>query len=193
MDWFISDTHYHHKNIIRGLSEWPEGKGTRDFPDFKSHDDYIVGLINDHVMDQDTLYHLGDWSFGGKEFVLEFRRRLNCRRIHLLLGNHDHHILPLHEEYHGTLWESVSHYKELKVGQRNLVLMHYPIQSWNHMDRGAIHLHGHVHGNIAKMDGRYDVGVDAIGLISEEHVAHLKVAGEKRHGREVGGNKFGTK
>jgi calcineurin-like phosphoesterase family protein len=193
MDWFIADTHYHHKNIIRGLSDWPEGSGQRAFDDFDSHDKWLVDMINDQVQYEDVLHHIGDWSFGGKDQILAFRNRLNVGTVHLILGNHDHHIQKhMESAYLRYGFASVSHYKELTIGDRNLVLMHYPIASWNNMDRGAIHLHGHVHGKIEPMLGRYDVGVDALGLVSMDDVRHMRVAEAKRHGREVGGNKFGT-
>ena len=44
------------------------------------------------MKENDILYHLGDWSFGGLNQIWEFRKRLNCKKIHLILGNHDHHI-----------------------------------------------------------------------------------------------------
>ncbi len=192
MDWFISDTHYHHKNIIRGISEWPEGKGTRNFPDFESHDAWLVNTINEKVMPDDTLWHLGDWSFGGIQQVAIFRDRLAVRNVNLLLGNHDHNISKANEQRGWSLFNSVQQYAELKFDGVQLVLMHYPIASWNYMDRGAIHLHGHVHGNIAPMLGRYDVGVDSLGLISLDEVRQLKASGSLRHGHLAGGNKFGT-
>lgn len=98
--WFTSDTHYHHKNIVRGVTEWAgdPAKGaasvqrTRDFKTLEEHDDTLVKNINAVVKPDDILYCLGDWSFGGLEQVWEFRKRLNCRNIHLIFGNHDHHI-----------------------------------------------------------------------------------------------------
>lgn len=98
--WFTSDTHYHHKNIVRGVTEWAgdPAKGaasvqrTRDFKTLEEHDDELVKNINACVKPDDILYNLGDWSFGGLEQVWEFRKRLNCRNIHLVFGNHDHHI-----------------------------------------------------------------------------------------------------
>ena len=32
------------------------------------------------------------WSFNGFDKIIEFRNRLNCKNIHLILGNHDTHI-----------------------------------------------------------------------------------------------------
>lgn len=98
--WLTSDTHFHHKNIVRGTTTWGSDptKGdasvnhTRDFDTLEEHDEALIKNINAVVMPDDVLYHLGDWSFGGQEQVWNFRKRIYCKNIHLILGNHDHHI-----------------------------------------------------------------------------------------------------
>ena len=123
--------------------------------------------INDIVGQDDILFHLGDWSFGGFESITEFRNRINCKNIHLILGNHDHHI----ERNKGdirNIFTSVNQYLELNVNNEyNFVLMHYPLISWNRMNEGVIHLHGHVHlpKHQRISEGRaMDVGVDGNNL-----------------------------
>jgi calcineurin-like phosphoesterase family protein len=39
-------------------------------------------------------------------------------------------------------------------------MFHYPIEDWDRVRHGALHLHGHTHGNLANRPGRWDVGVD---------------------------------
>lgn len=97
--FFTSDTHYHHKNIVRGTTNWEDSNGgihgkqrTRDFNTLEDHDAALVARINELVGEDDILYHLGDWSFGGIEQVWEFRKKIRCKTIHLRFGNHDHHI-----------------------------------------------------------------------------------------------------
>jgi calcineurin-like phosphoesterase family protein len=167
--WFTSDTHYNHKNICRGVSEWKDAKDhTRDFNTLEKMNHAIVTQINSNVGQNDVLLHFGDWSFGGFEYVEEFRRRIVCENVHLILGNHDHHI----ERDRGgvrSLFKSVHQYTTLTVKDtiNNLefsaVCMHYPIASWNHMNKGMYHLHGHVHLPPSKKlhEGRaMDVGMD---------------------------------
>lgn len=187
MIWFASDTHFHHRNIVRGTSQWTDKSGCRDFDSLDSHDDWLVDLINRKIHRQDTLYHLGDWSFGGKEQVKEFRDRLNCEKVHIVLGNHDHHIA---QSGPGLLFESVQQYKELDIKGQQLVLCHYPIESWNNMERGAKHLHGHVHGEGSVIQGRIDVGVDAWGPLSLDTISVFAPAANQRHPTIEGGNKF---
>jgi calcineurin-like phosphoesterase family protein len=105
---------------------------------------------------------LGDWSFGGFESIEEFRNRIICRNIHLVLGNHDHHIERNREDIQ-RLFASVSHYETLVIDKKTFRLFHYPIQSWNGMNEGDIHLHGHVHLPQNRKFGqgkKMDVGID---------------------------------
>lgn len=187
MTWFISDTHYHHKNIVRGVSEWTDKNGCRDFDTLDAHNNWLVDYINQRVNRLDTLWHLGDWSFGGKDRVKEFRDRINCENVHIVLGNHDQHILNSM-----GLFKSVQPYKELAISGLNVLLCHYPIESWNNMERGAIHLHGHVHGQGTRIDGRLDVGVDAVGLVNLDMIKIIPKATIQRHTSIAGGNKFGN-
>jgi calcineurin-like phosphoesterase family protein len=171
--WFTSDTHYGHKNICRGVSNWSNPElGTRDFADLSKMNQAIVDNINNHVAQDDIFYHLGDWSFGGVENIARFREQIICKNIHLVLGNHDTHIAQDRENTH-SLFSSVNHYSELTIqladgDKLDLVLMHYPIQSWNGLSRDAIHLHGHVHLPADKKLGKgkmMDVGVDGNDLV----------------------------
>jgi calcineurin-like phosphoesterase family protein len=181
--FFTSDTHYGHTNICRGVTNWRDKNGdvpmdtTRDFETLEQMNDKIVESINSVVGEDDTLFHLGDWSFGGYDNIEEFRNRIVCKNIHLILGNHDHHI----ERNKGDiqrLFSSVNQYLRLQVsvypgtklyaGDVDLVMMHYPIASWHNMNDGAMHLHGHVHLPSDKKlsQGKaMDVGVDGNNLM----------------------------
>jgi calcineurin-like phosphoesterase family protein len=166
--WITSDSHFSHKNICRGVTSWraPDGSvpvnQTRDFATIEKMNTAIVNNINSVVMQDDNLIHLGDWSFGGFDQIEEFWNRLVCKNIHLVLGNHDHHI----ENNRGDikkLFKSVSQYQETQLGDHKFVFMHYPIDSWNNLSKGVIHLHGHCHLPTAKRFGagkRMDVGMD---------------------------------
>jgi calcineurin-like phosphoesterase family protein len=151
--WFTSDTHYGHKNIVSGVTNWRNEDGevpfdaVRNFPDTETMNDMIVDNINRNVEENDYLIHLGDWSFGGIEKVTEFRERINCKNIVLMLGNHDHHIQK--EKSLQKLFTHVTHYEELSVTKKHeshkFILCHYPIISWNNQRNGAYMIHGHQH------------------------------------------------
>lgn len=190
MIWFMTDPHYSHKNIVQGCSEWTDKSGCRPFATQKEHDDWIVNSINAVVSYSDQLWCLGDWSFGGKTKIREFRDRLNVATVCLLYGNHDHHIKD--GDFREFGFAVADNYVELKVGRTELVLMHYPIESWVNMERGAIHLHGHVHGNIKTKPGRYEPSPEAKWVMSLDDVVKLPKATDQRHQNIQGGNKFGS-
>lgn len=167
-----SDTHFGHKNICRGVTNWRTQDGqipidsTRDFQTIEQMNERLIDGINHHVGQDDTLIMLGDVSFGGFDNIGIFLERLICHNIHLILGNHDHHI-DNNRDYVQKRFLSVQHYLEVRINDRDFVLCHYPLQSWHGMSKGVIHLHGHVHlpehrkfGNGKKMD----VGVDGNGM-----------------------------
>lgn len=173
--WFTSDTHYNHKNICRGISEWKNKEtAARDFKDLSEMNQALVNNINAVVGQDDVLYHLGDWSFGGIESIWPFRRRIQCRTVHFIIGNHDKHIkqnllLPnciTGELTTQDLFESVNNYLEITIAGQIFVLSHYPIEEWYEMDKkGAIMLHGHVHHKFDECElntkyRRMDVGID---------------------------------
>jgi calcineurin-like phosphoesterase family protein len=166
--WITSDTHYGHKNICRGVTSWrlPDGSipinKTRDFDTIEEMNEAIVDGINSVVGQDDVLIHLGDFSFGGFENIQKFRDRIICKEIHLILGNHDTHI----ENNKGDVQElftSVNHYTRLLYKNKTFVLFHFPISSWDSLNKGHIHLHGHVHlpTNLRFGKGKkMDVGMD---------------------------------
>jgi calcineurin-like phosphoesterase family protein len=135
---------------------------TRDFINLDKMNAAIVNNINECVGQDDVLIHLGDWSFGGFEQIEEFRNRIICKEIHLTFGNHDHHIVNNRGDVF-MLFESSQWFLQLNYLGETLELMHYPIDSWNGLRKGRIHLHGHCHLPNNKKFGsgrRMDVGMD---------------------------------
>jgi calcineurin-like phosphoesterase family protein len=170
--WITSDTHFGHAGIVRGTTHWrildDDGNkivpldAVRDFDTVEEMNERMIENINDCVGEHDTLFHMGDWSFGGFENISEFRYRINCKNIHFIIGNHDHHI-ESNKENIRRFFASVNSYNEVNVahksGNLKLVLCHYPIVSWNNMRRNSYMIHGHQHlkgdqrfGNGKRMD-----------------------------------------
>ena len=173
--WFTSDTHYNHSNICRATTRWVDADSvTRDFSSLEKMNEDLVFWINQRVGQDDILIHLGDWSFGGFESIKEFRDRIVCKNVHLVFGNHDHHISKNKDNIQ-SIFSSTHDYLDLDVSwwvkdwrvtkkeRQRFICMHYPIASWNGMNDGVIHLHGHVHlpNRLRVADGKaMDVGVD---------------------------------
>ena len=169
--WFTSDTHYNHANICSATTKWTDPVTCREFKTLEHMNAHLVGNINEVVGQDDILFHLGDWSFGGFEQIEIFRNQIVCQNVHIITGNHDHHIENNRDGVQ-SLFSSVNKYLNLVVkynvgtplmGEERFALMHFPIASWDNMARGAIHLHGHVHFDPSKRIGKgkmMDVGCD---------------------------------
>lgn len=173
MIYFLSDTHYNHANICYGTSKWDDKEvTTRHFSSIIEMNNAIVSSINKYVSILDTLYFLGDWSFGGIENVYSFFSKLNCKNIYFIPGNHDKHIIQnklvpnigqilyMHDLF--TILPSLT---SITYDHQKFILCHYPLEQWEDMNQGSIMLHGHCHGKLNNCElntlyRRMDVGID---------------------------------
>lgn len=152
--FFTSDTHFYHKKILDFC------RSTRLGADVDEMNEILIQNWNQDVRPNDDVYHLGDFSFGRSKQTLELLSRLNGK-IHLVKGNHDG---GLNAECLAR-FASIQHYASIRVGQHQVILMHFPIEEWDRRHYGSIHLHGHTHGNTSNRPGRdvvnrMDVGID---------------------------------
>lgn len=175
--YFLADSHYNHKNIVRGTTEWKNldenDNRVRNFDTIDQMNETLINNINSKIGQDDIIFHLGDWSFGGFEKIKEFRDRIVCQNIYLLIGNHDHHQEAQKEDCHLLFTQVFPSYLELEVKlfstpkstktRHHFIMSHYPIASWHNMNKGWMHLHGHVHFpfNLKLGPGKMlDVGMD---------------------------------
>lgn len=128
--FIISDTHFHHKNILKYAN--------RPFASVEEMDEKIVENWNRVVTPQDKVYHLGDVYFdranNSKHPIIS---RLNGKKI-LILGNHDDPKDPVLQKHFQKMgiWR---HFKEFQV-----ILTHVPIVE-NSFQHSIINIHGHTH------------------------------------------------
>lgn len=164
---------------MRGVSTWKEmepgssHQKTRDFPTLEEHDETLIANFNSLVKQDDVLYHMGDWSFGGHEQIGRFADRLICKNIHLVFGNHDQHIEPANSPYR-KLFLSCDYYNEIDLRldrkwhqflKARICMFHYSCRVWNKSHHGSILLYGHSHGTLPDPGNRsMDVGVDTNNL-----------------------------
>lgn len=158
--WFSSDFHGFHKNICRGSSSWNDKSGTRDFDNEVIMTEQLVHNINSCVKQDDKMYFLGDWAFGGKENIFKLRSLIVCQNIYLCLGNHDHHIK--NDPACRALFGWVKDVEAVRVGNRTFFLSHYAHRIWDKSHHGRIHLYGHSHSTLPDDPHALsmDVGVD---------------------------------
>jgi calcineurin-like phosphoesterase family protein len=134
MIFYISDTHFGHKNAIK--------YDQRPFFTVSEMDNAMIENWNRVVSPEDTVYHLGDFCFGKKDEWLRIVKQLNGKKI-LIVGNHDRE--RMNKEIAGSFY-AVRDYKEVFDNGCMVILCHYPILSYrNSYDLDYWMLHGHVH------------------------------------------------
>lgn len=134
--FFIGDTHFGHKNILKFEPE------KRKFDSIEEHDEYIVSQWNKTVSKKDTVWHLGDVMFGQDN--IELLGRLNGLKK-LVMGNHDSFQIERYAKYFNRIFG---------VGQcHGFVLTHIPVETTQFF-RWKGNIHGHTHSRVLD-DPRY--------------------------------------
>lgn len=142
----------------------------------------LVANINAKVGHDDTLIHVGDWSFGGFENIMAFRSRIVCQNIILILGNHDHHIKK-NKDNIKELFTHVSKMEEVSISKQTISLCHFPMESWIDDKKGTLMIHGHLHNKGEKRFGKgkkMDIGIDGSPDFSPYHIDEVFAILDKR-------------
>lgn len=149
--WVSSDLHFYHQNIMKFNKE------TRPYRSVDHMHESIIADWNSKVKTDDIIFHLGDFSFAGKEKTEAVISRLNGNIV-WVLGNHDTKVF-------GQMDYETHHYLEVTFDKTKVCMMHYPISAWNRQGRGSVMLHGHCHGGFSPKGRCMDVGWDSVGEI----------------------------
>ena len=145
----------------KARKEFCTENGLRDFPTIEKMNSTIVNNFNQTIGQNDILFLIGAVGFGGKESVGEFMKRLTCKNVYLIFGNHDRNIENNIDGVRGY-FKSCDYYKEIYVDGQHIVLLHYAMRVWNKSHRGSLMLYGHSHGSLPDDPNALsiDVGVD---------------------------------
>lgn len=134
-----SDHHFGHANILKFFRS--DGK-TKVRPQFNNLDDMNHAMIERHnkvVGDSDKIYFLGDVAFDIKVFH-EVMPQLKGRK-RLILGNHDHFSMDTYLKYFKTIYSA----RKLKIGDKKVMLCHYPLHPDSELPNRVLYIHGHIH------------------------------------------------
>ncbi len=154
--FFTADLHLGHHGILKHC------QATRPFDGVEAMDAEIVRRINERVERDDILYIVGDFALSGDtEYVKHLFHEIRGRKI-LILGNHD---LDSKGRVSKTIrdlpWDiPPQHALETTDEGCPVYLHHYGCRVWPRHLKGAYHLFGHSHGNLAPMGRSRDVGID---------------------------------
>lgn len=162
--YFTSDTHFGHKHILEFCH--------RPFSSIEEHDKALIENWNNVVGPDDTVFHLGDFGFGGFPFWKNIREQLNGHII-LIIGNHDWKNLTAGSK---LLFDECLFQARIIIDNRTVYLNHFPYLCFDHQNPSkyidyCVQLFGHVHSgplsegsDIIRLQycfpTQYDVGVD---------------------------------
>jgi len=154
MEYFTSDHHFGHENIIKLCN--------RPFANHHEMDRHMIDKWNEVVTADDTVYHLGDFGYKASASYLKgIIEQLNGTII-FIRGNHDKKTMKAFNLIDKFI--EVYDMLEVTVDGQHIYLCHYPTIEWPGFYRGSWHLFGHVHGNIPQErlhPNQVDVGVDS--------------------------------
>lgn len=126
--YFFSDTHFDHKNIIKYCN--------RPFNSTSKMNQTLVGNWQDSVGNKDTVFFLGDMSYGRDRKTIDYWLGKLPGKVSYIRGNHDTDIIKGANVIH-------SHYG-IKYNDYQFLLMHDPHRP-NGYDGWIIH--GDKHNN----------------------------------------------
>lgn len=132
--YFISDLHFGHRNVL--------AFDNRPFDTIEEHDEALIQRWNERVTAKDEVWVLGDISWYDPRKTAELLQRLNGTK-RLCIGNHDAKLLT--QKCVREQFAEITDYKELKLGDKMVILCHYPIPCFKNHYYGWYHLYGHVH------------------------------------------------
>lgn len=132
--FYISDLHYGHRNIL--------AYDNRPFKNVEEMNKTLVDRWNNTVSSGDTVFVLGDMFWCTEECAIPILKSLSGTKI-LVAGNHDTYKKQAFRDQ----FSCITDYMEIKDGDRNVVLCHYPIPCFKKHFNGWYHLYGHVHNS----------------------------------------------
>lgn len=134
MNYYISDLHIGHANIIKF--------DNRPFVDLNEMHEAIIENWNSRVKTNDTVYILGDFIWDKESEWRRYVEHLAGNKV-LIKGNHD----PIQfSSSTKRLFQDITNLKEIKDNGRNVIMCHYPIPFFRKgFSPNGFMLYGHVH------------------------------------------------
>ena len=175
MIYFTSDLHCGHVQILNYEPKRQTVLGTT----IEEHDTTLLNRINSKVQPDDVLIITGDFSLSDKKAVQEYRKRINCTTVIIVLGNHDRS-----QDYYKCGFQAVCYEMVVRISGEYVRLRHHPYRKpwykaifpWQYKERdrnkrpinhGHYLIHGHIHSGghrVSKAwriyDKQLNVGVD---------------------------------
>lgn len=140
----ISDTHFFHDNLLEMNNHRAHMGST-----VEEMNEYLIQQWNSVVSDEDTVYHLGDFTFKQglkRDEIIKIGEQLKGHKI-LILGNHDRHLHRKKPDLFHSFGFEVIH--EAPVTFNRLILSHEPVSTWD-LKEASYNIHGHLHEKVVQ-------------------------------------------
>ncbi|KRK64088.1 phosphoesterase or phosphohydrolase [Companilactobacillus tucceti DSM 20183] len=174
MNYFISDTHFYHYQLLE-----PNDFAPRHFDNVEMMNQAMIDAWNARVDENDTVYHLGDISMRPQDYptdeeTYDILKQLKGHMV-LIKGNHDYRSLfKFLEKHNYTMDDGEPRFQFedvgalLKFDHNQFYCTHYPM--FLGKVEQIINLHGHIHHYSMSTAENINVGVDAPerGYLSED-------------------------
>ena len=137
MNYYISDLHIGHENILRF--------DNRPFADVNEMNNKLIENWNARVRSDDTVYILGDFIWAKESEWPSIVGSLGGNKV-LIRGNHDPKQFSAATK---RMFQEITNLKEIKDSGKHVVMCHYPIPFFRaSFASTAFMLYGHVHQTI---------------------------------------------
>lgn len=168
-EWFTSDLHFGHANVIKYCN--------RPFDSVEQMDIELMHRWNRLIRPHDTVYILGDFSLCNKSRRKEIVSSLKGNKV-LVRGNHDGDALDCK-----NVFDFVCERVTIRLAKKlNVEMCHFPYEPIDErlhekhpQDRGNFLLHGHVHQHWKQKGRQINVGVDVwdYNPVSKDEILRL--------------------
>jgi calcineurin-like phosphoesterase family protein len=150
MDYFSSDWHFGHSNIMRYCK--------RKFKHIDHHDKALIRNCNDVVGENDRLIFVGDLSLkaaNNKGYYQRLISKIKCKNKIIIPGNHDRNNFRFYAGDGGVGFKQlIWPYMEYE----EFIVCHDP--SLSQVDRNRFFICGHVHDHYHILGNVFNCGVD---------------------------------
>lgn len=154
--WYISDNHWHHKNVL----EFED----RPYETVEELNEGMITTWNKYIKPDDLVHCLGDFCFGGYDKWVSILEQLNGNIV-LYKGNHDKSkvIKRLLKEGYFQAIHTVGDSFKVRSPKTNtkyiLTLTHYPMEIGNRPR--LFNVSGHIHSEPSTYLNQLNVGCDS--------------------------------
>lgn len=151
MNYYISDTHFGHGNILRF--------DNRPFSNVKDMEQTLIKNWNERVTKDDTVYIIGDFCWGLEDEWIRILDQLNGMKV-LIRGNHD---LKSPSANLKKRFRKIVDYEEVKDNGKRIIMCHYPIMFYRASYNPDVwHFCGHTHNRTSEEEQRQHYVSDII-------------------------------